>query len=126
MCIICTHVRCKHNSNNKNLLLQRDYTFMKFSTLRNDEYYTLVMNENTFQNIYRNNVVGSRKKTFTMKYIRDPGSNPNSFHLPNSFFPRLTHNDGVKFFVTLTRFSRQEKIDETTKLSLPKLWEKKI
>lgn len=48
MCIICTHVRCKHNSNNKNLLLQRDYTFMKFSTLRNDEYYTLLMNQNTY------------------------------------------------------------------------------
>lgn len=61
-----------------------------------------------------------------MKYIRDPGSNPNSFHLPNSFFPRLTY-DGVKFFFDLDSFvETKKKVNETTKLSLPKLWEGKM
>lgn len=62
-----------------------------------------------------------------MKYIRDPGSNPNSFHLPNSFFPCLTHNvRSSQIFRDLDLvFRDKKKIDGTTKLSFPKLWRKK-
>lgn len=75
------------------------------------------MNENIYNTFHRNNVVGSREKTFiSMKYIRDSGSNPNSFHLPNSFFfPRLTRNvrwsqifrDLDSFFETKNRWDNE-------------------
>lgn len=62
-----------------------------------------------------------------MKYIRDPGSNPNSFHLPNSFFPCLTHNVRLsQIFRDLDLVFRDKKNKWNNEAVFSKIVEEKI